>query len=40
MVDHGWIVDKTVRNHLSNLMAKLGVRSRAELIVRAREVAH
>ena len=28
---------KTVRNHVSNVFAKLGVRSRAEAIVRARE---
>ena len=28
---------KTVRNHVSNIFAKLGVRDRAEAIVRARE---
>ena len=38
----GWqlgIAEKTVRNHLSNLYRKLGVRSRAEAIVRERRVA-
>jgi DNA-binding NarL/FixJ family response regulator len=32
-----FLSEKTVRNHVSNLMAKLGVGDRAEAIVRARE---
>ena len=31
------ISDKTVRNHVSNILAKLRVADRAEAIVRARE---
>jgi DNA-binding NarL/FixJ family response regulator len=36
IADELGIAEKTVRNHLSNLYRKLGVRSRAEAIVRGR----
>ena len=31
------VSDKTVRNHITNIFAKLGVTDRAQAIVRARE---
>ena len=34
---HLFLSDKTVRNHVSNIFAKLQVADRAEAIVRARE---
>jgi DNA-binding NarL/FixJ family response regulator len=34
---HLFLAEKTVRNHVTNLFEKLGVRSRAEAIIRARD---
>ena len=36
-VAHLGLAPKTIRNHVSNIFAKLQVRDRAEAIVRARE---